>query len=136
MNRFILAAALAMSAFAIDTSKLKPSGYVNDFAHVMDAGAKQRLESYCATLEQSTGVQMAIVTVDTLDGEPVEDVANRLYHQWGIGQKGKDEGVLLLLSIKDRKQRAEIGLGLEEVLTDGDAGNILRGIRPILRQGN
>ena len=130
-------AALAVSAlFGLDTSKLKPSGYVNDFAHAIDATSKQRLENYLGEVERATGAQIAVVTVDTLDGEPVEDVANRLYHQWGIGQKGKDEGVLVLLAIKDRKQRAEIGLGLEPVITDGQAGEILRGIRPILRQGN
>jgi uncharacterized protein len=132
----VVAALAASALLAVDTSKLKPSGYVNDFAHVMDAASRQRLENYLGEVERSTGAEIAIVTIDTLDGEPVEDVANRLYHQWGIGKKGKDEGILLLLAIKDHKQRAEIGLGLEPVITDGDAGEVLRRIRPILRQGN
>ncbi len=127
---------LALSAFALDTSKLKPSGYVNDFAGAIDPPARQRLEAYLGTVEQSTGAQIAVVTVDTLDGEPIEDVANRLYREWGIGKKGQNEGMLLLLAIKDHKQRAEIGYGLEPVITDGKAGEVLRGIRPILRQGN
>ncbi len=129
-------ALLAVPAFAVDTSKLKPSGYVNDFANVMSPAAKQRLENYLGELERATGAQFAVVTIDTLDGEPVEDVANRLYREWGIGKKGKDEGLLLLLAIKDRKQRAEVGYGLEPIITDGRAGEVLRGIRPILRQGN
>jgi len=130
-------AALAVSvAFALDTSKLKPTGYVNDFAHVLDPAGKQRLEEYCVMLDHATGVQMAIVLVDSLEDEPIDDVANRLYRQWGIGQKGKDEGILILLAVKDHKDRAEIGYGLEPVITDGDAGSVLRGIRPILRQGN
>ena len=79
---------------------------------------------------------MAIVLVPSLDGEPVEDVANRLYREWGIGKKGKDEGILILLAIKDRKSRAEIGYGLEPIISDGAAGGILRQIRPILQQGN
>ncbi len=68
--------------------------------------AQQTLEAYCGNLERATGAQMAIVLVDTLDDEPVEDVANRLYREWGIGKKGKDEGILMLLAIKDHKHRA------------------------------
>ena len=98
--------------------------------------SKQTLEAYCANLERATGAQMAIVLVNTLDDEPVEDVANRLYREWGIGKKGKDEGILILLAVKDHKSRAEIGYGLEPIITDGAAGGILREIRPILRQGN
>ena len=128
--------ALAGCALGLDTSKLKPKGYVNDFAHVLDAAGAQRIEAYCGAVERGTGAQFAVVTVDTLDDEPIEDVANRLYHEWGIGKKGTDEGVLLLLAIKDHKQRAEVGFGLEPVITDGYAGGVLRGIRPILRQGN
>jgi uncharacterized protein len=132
-----LVAVLAASAlFGLDTSKLKPTGYVNDFAHVLDPAGKQRLEAYCANLERATGAQMAIVLVDTLDGDPVEDVANKLYREWGIGKKGKDEGILILLSVKDHKDRAEVGYGLEPVIPDGYAGGVLRSLRPILRQGN
>jgi uncharacterized protein len=128
--------AFAVSAFALDTSKLKPTGYVNDFAKALDPAGKARLEAYCAALETSTGVQMSIVTVDTLDDEPVEDVGNRLFRQWGIGKKGKDNGILLLFAIKDHKNSVELGYGIEPIISDADAGSILRGIRPILRQGN
>ena len=131
-----LVALLAPLAWSIDTSKLKPTGYVNDFAHALSPGNAQVLEAYCANVEQATGVQMAMVLVDTLEGDPVEDVANRLYREWGIGKKGKDEGLLILLAIKDRKNRIEVGYGLEPIINDGDAGGILRGIRPILQQGN
>ncbi len=127
---------LAASAFGIDITKLKPVGYVNDFAHVIDAANADRLTAYCGILERATGAQMAIVTVDSLDGDDVTDVANKLYHQWGIGKKPNDEGVLIFFAIKDKKDRAEIGYGLEPVITDGDAGSIMRGLRPILRQGS
>ena len=143
MRYACIAAILAVSlglvaplAWGLDTTKLKPSGYVNDFAGVLTPGGKQALEIYCANLERVTGAQLAIVLVDSLGDEPVEDVANRLYREWGIGQKGKDEGALILLSVRDRKSRAEIGYGLEPFITDGAAGGILRAIRPILRQGN
>ena len=140
MSRFVTTAALlaymASPGWSLDTSKLKPTGYVNDFAGTLDAGSKQALEAYAANLERLTGAQMAIVLVPALDGEPIEDVANRLYREWGIGQKGKNEGILLMLSIGDRKSRAEVGYGLEPFITDGRAGGILRAIAPILRQGN
>ncbi|MEJ7605404.1 MAG: TPM domain-containing protein, partial [Bryobacteraceae bacterium] len=91
------------------------------------------LESYCARVETATGVQMAFVTLNTIEGEPVEDIANDLYRRWGIGQKGKDEGLLLLLVVKDRRSRLEIGRGLEPILTDGTSGTLLREMRESLR---
>jgi uncharacterized protein len=137
MCRAACVAVLGASAlFGLDTSKLKPTGYVNDFAHVLTPQGAQRLEIYCTNLERVTGVQMAIVLIDSLEGDPIDDVANTLYRQWGIGKKGKDEGILILLSVKDHKDRAEIGYGLEPVIPDGYAGGVMRGIRPILRQGN
>jgi uncharacterized protein len=87
-------------------------------------------------VERATSAQFAIVTVDSLEDEPVEDVAVRLFKEWGIGKKGTDEGLLILLAIKDHKNRVEVGYGLEPIITDADAGSVLRGIRPILRQGN
>ena len=122
--------------FALDLKSLKPQGYVSDFAHVLDAGSRAQLEQYCGRVEQATGVQMAIVTLPTLEGEPIEDVANTLYRQWGVGKKGKDEGILLLLSIQDRRDRIEVGYGLEPILPDGFVGSVLREARPLLRQGS
>jgi uncharacterized protein len=139
-ERFCSVAALALVfcalAVALDTSKLKPTGYVNDFAHVIDAQSAAQLEAYSGNVERATGAQFAIVTVDTLDGDPVEDVANRLFTEWGIGKKATNEGLLILLAIKDHKNRVEVGYGLEPIVPDGYAGGVLRGIRPILRQGN
>jgi uncharacterized protein len=126
---------LAATAFALDLDKLKPQGYVSDFAHVLDDSSRAQLEAYCGRVEQATGVQMAIVTIDTLDGQPVEDVANTLFRKWGIGKKGKDEGILLLVAIKDHHDRIEVGYGLEPILPDGFAGSVLRQATPLLRQG-
>jgi len=132
----VVLALAGMPAWGLDTKALKPTGYVNDFSSTLDASSKQSLEAYCENLERVTGVQMAIVLVPTLDGEPIEDAANRLYREWGIGKKGKDEGILIMLAVKDRKSRAEIGYGVEPIISDGAAGGILRQIRPILQQGN
>jgi len=127
---------LAISLFALDLNSLKPQGYVSDFANVLDTGSRAQLENYCGRVEQATGVQMAIVTIDSLEGEPIEDVANTLYRKWGVGKKGKDEGIMLLLAIKDHRDRIEVGYGLEPILPDGFVGSVLRDARPLLRQSN
>jgi uncharacterized protein len=125
---------LASTVFGLDLNKLTPQGYVSDFAHVLDNSSRLRLEAYCGRVEQLAGVQMAIVTIDTLDGEPIEDVTNTLYRKWGVGKKGKDEGIMLLLAIKDHRDRLEIGYGLEPLLPDGFDGSVLREARSLLRQ--
>ena len=132
----VLAGLLAFTAAAVDWKALKPQGYVSDFARVLDDQGRARLESYCAAVERATGVQMALVTLPSLNGEPVEDVANTIFRAWGVGKKGKDEGILLLLSIGDRRSRLEVGYGLEPILPDGFSGSILRQMRPALREGN
>ena len=126
---------LAASLVALDLNKLQPQGYVSDFAHVLDNASRASLEDYAGRVEQATGVQMAIVTIDSLDDQPIEDVANSLYRKWGVGKKGKDEGILLLLAIKEHRDRIEVGYGLEPLLPDGFDGSVLRAARPLLQQG-
>ena len=123
----------ASAGAAVDWKALKPQGYVSDFAHVIDPASKAQLEAYCATVEQSTGAQIALVTIPSLEGEPIEDVANTIFRAWGVGQKGKNEGILLLLAIGDRRNRMEVGYGLEPILPDGFVGSVLREMRPALR---
>jgi uncharacterized protein len=122
-------------AYGVDWKALKPQGYVSDFAGVVDASSKAALERYCAAVEKSTGVQMAFVTVKSLEGEPVEDVANDIFRGFGVGQKNKDNGVLLLLSIDDHRSRLEVGGGLGDVLPDGLDGMLLNEMKPALRSG-
>jgi uncharacterized protein len=130
----ILVLLAASSAWAVDWKALKPQGYVSDFAGAIDAASRQQLENYCTIVERSTGAQMALVTIPSLEGEPIEDVANTIFRGWGVGQKGKNEGILLLLAIGDKRSRLEIGYGLEPILPDGLDGSILREMRPALRQ--
>ena len=133
--RVALAALLAVvNAAAVDIGTLKPEGYVNDFARVVDAASKAELAAYCARVEKATGVQMAFVTLPNIGQDPVEEFANDLYRRWGIGQKGKDEGLLLLLVVNERRSRLEVGRGLEAYITDGTAGALLRQMRPALQQ--
>ena len=132
---FLVLCAVSFSLFALDLKSLKPQGYVSDFAHVLDPQSRAELESYCGQMEQATGVQLAFVTLPSLDGNPIEDVSNNLFRQWGIGKKGKDEGMMLLLAVQDHRNRIEVGYGLEPILPDGFDGSILRNIQPMLRQG-
>lgn len=133
-RRCALFALAAGTLFAVDWKALKPEGYVSDFARVIDAQSKTALEQYCTAVQNSTGAQIALVTVSSLQGEPIEDVANSIFHAWGVGSKGKNDGILLLLSIGDRHSRLEVGYGLEGVVPDGFAGSILDDMRPALRQ--
>jgi uncharacterized protein len=131
----LLWGAMASAAWAVDWKALRPQGYVSDFAGAIDTASKAQLEEYCALIERSTGAQMALVTVPSLEGEPIEDVANTIFRGWGVGQKGANEGILMLLAIGDRRSRLEVGYGLEPIITDGDAGSVLRAMAPELRGG-
>jgi uncharacterized protein len=128
--------ALAAAAMGADFAALEPQGYVSDFARVIPQERRVELERYCKAVETATGVQIALVTLPALDGEPVEDVANVLYRKWGVGHKGKNEGALLLISIGERRTRLEVGYGLEPVIPDGYAGSLLREMRPALKAGD
>ncbi len=125
---------LACSGWAVDFAGLQPQGYINDYAGVIADGTRSTLEEYCTRVEKQTGAQIAVVTIDTLAGEPLEDVANDIFRKWGIGKKGKDEGILLLLVTRDRRMRLEVGYGLEPVIPDGASGTILRAMRPALQE--
>jgi uncharacterized protein len=129
----ILAVLGACAARAVDWKQLKPQGYVSDFAGVIDTTSRRQLESYCSRVEQATGAQLALVTIPSLAGEPIEDIADTIYRAWGVGLKGKEEGTLLLLAIQDRRSRLEVGYGLKPILPDDLDGTILRQMRPALR---
>ncbi|MDR3738115.1 MAG: TPM domain-containing protein [Terracidiphilus sp.] len=114
---------------------LKPQGFVSDYAGVLDVGGRRQLEDYCKALERETGAQLAIVTLSSLEGSPIEQVALDLFRSWGIGRKGFNDGLLLLLAIDDRRSRLEVGHGLTQVVTDAQASGVLTSMRPELRDG-
>jgi len=138
---FVLAIlACASLSFALAQQKKFPaySGHVNDFANILDQQTKEKLELWLTNFENMTGAQIAVVTVTSLEGRPIEEYANELYRAWGIGAKAgehKDKGALLLVAVQDRKTRLEVGYGLEGDLPDGLAGEIIRRMRPGLQQG-
>ena len=128
-----LLASLPAAAAPVSPAELRHRGYVNDFAQVIDPQWEQRLTQLLTVLDQKTKAQIAVVTLASLEGDPIEDFATRLFEVWGVGHKD-DRGALLLLVIQDRKSRLEVGYGLEGTITDGYAGSLLREMRPALRQ--
>ena len=126
----------ASHAHAEQVKNLKPQGYVNDFAGVLSDQAKSKLTALCAEVDQKTKAQIAIVTVSSLEGEPVEQYSIDLATQWGVGPKQQARGVLILLAPNDRKYRIEVGYGLEPILPDGKVGGFGREVVPFLRQND
>jgi uncharacterized protein len=107
---------------ALDVPPLR--GRVNDYAGVMPGQLVQSLESRLAQFERKTGHQVAVLTVPTLEGEDIEGFSIRVADTWKIGKKGFDNGVILVVAIKDRRLRLEVGYGLEGVLPDAIAKRI------------
>ena len=98
--------------------------YVNDFANVLSAETEQMIIKDSAVLQQKTGAQIVVVTISSLDGQALETYSLNLLREWGIGDKVKNNGVLILLSLNDRLSRIEVGYGLEGPLPDGKTGRI------------
>ena len=116
---------------------LSPQGPVSDWAELLSPEQKAELNSRMEALKASNGAELAVVTVKSLQGGEIDDFAQKLFAQWGIGQKGKDNGVLLLIAVEDRKVRIEVGYGMEGVLPDAKTGRIQdEYIVPRFKEGN
>lgn len=118
----------ASPAFAGPTYPTRPpnAGLVNDFANVIPDDQEVALERDLRAFERKYHAEIAVVSITSMNGYSVEDYANGLFRAWGIGKRGADNGVLLLVSTSDRKARIEVGYRLEPVLTDDDASAIIR----------
>lgn len=115
----------------------KPTGFVNDFAGIIDQPTKQTIESKLRSLQASTSAQVAVVTVGSLGGDTIENYAAKLFADWGIGEKGKDNGLLILVASSDREARIEVGYGLEGDVTDLQSGLIVRNVMiPAFKAGD
>jgi uncharacterized protein len=113
-----------------------PTNYVSDFAGVLSPQTQASLNRLCAAVDHQAHAQIAVVTIKSLDGEPIENFATELEDKWKVGPKGSDRGLLFILAVNDRKYRFEVGYGLEGILPDGRVGNIGRQIVPYLRQND
>ncbi|HEX5031145.1 MAG TPA: TPM domain-containing protein [Candidatus Eisenbacteria bacterium] len=129
----LLLAAVCVSAFLLPAPAHarawpKPTGYVNDFAGIIDAASADSMDALIRELSAKTQVEVAVVTIPSLEGEVIDPAAEELYKAWGIGSKEKDEGALILLARDERRVRIEVGYGLEGIIPDGRAGSIIRNV--------
>jgi uncharacterized protein len=117
---------LLLASFSLTGAKYPAyTGYVNDYAHILSASDVQSLNALSAELAKKTGVQLATVIIPSLKDENIDDYAIKLFETWGIGQKGKDNGLLFIVALQERKTRIEVGYGLEGSINDAKAGRIL-----------
>ena len=139
--RLLLLVGLALLVAAPGAASAKEvpflSARVNDAAGIVPPPLRERLETKLADLERRTGAQVAALTVDSLDGDSIEDYAVRVFQTWKLGRKGVDDGVLFVVAQQERRMRIEVGYGLEARLTDARSRQILDDIvRPHFRAGN
>ncbi len=131
----LLALILAAPAAALDVPFL--SGRVNDRANLLPPAAHEQLETTLADFERRTGHQLAVLTMPSLQGEVLEDFSLKVSRTWGLGRKGVNDGILLLVSREDRKLRIEVGHGLEGDLPDALCGRIIQDVMvPRFRAGD
>lgn len=117
--------------------KNRPATLVNDYANVIPDDQQQQLERRLVAYDDSTSNQITIITVNTLDGRPIEETALAIYRAWGIGNKKTNNGVLILAAIEDKQIRIEVGYGLEGAIPDITANQIIRNdIGPNFRSGD
>jgi len=130
-----LASALTSLSFALDVPSL--TGRVVDLAHVLPSNTVESLTARLKAHEETTSNQVTVLVLPSLEGEPLESYSHRVATTWKLGQKGADNGVLLLVAMKERKIRIEVGYGLEGALTDARSAQIIRGeIVPRFRAGD
>lgn len=130
---------LLLCTFALQAAPDFPalSGRVVDEARLLDAGQRQSLTNRLARFERQSTIQLVVVTLPSLQGYPIEEFGYQLGRRWGIGQKDKNNGLLLIVAPQDRKVRIEVGYGLEGDLPDAIASNIIQTrILPQFRQGD
>lgn len=114
-----------------------PTGFVNDFAGMLTVEQRQSLETKLSGFQNDTSNELSVVTISSLGGDTIENFAVKLFEDWGIGKKNKNNGVLLLISRDDRQMRIEVGYGLEGALTDAQSFWIIQSVlKPAFQRGD
>jgi len=123
------------SVFALEVPALK--GRVNDYANIINSSTENELNSYLESLENTSGIQMVVLTVPSLKGEDISSFSIKAAEKWKIGRSGQDDGALLVVALEEHSVRIEVGYGLEGKLTDAKCGLIIRNvIVPEFKTGN
>lgn len=139
-NKRFFAALAFGTVFAASMSALKVpvlSARVNDYANIIDSQTENELENYLYNLEEQSGVQIAVLTVESLEGDEISSFSFRVADEWKIGSEKNDDGAILVVALKEHDLKIEVGDGLEHLLTDAKCGLIIRNIIiPEFREGN
>jgi uncharacterized protein len=131
----LVALTLSSGASALEVPYL--AGRVNDQANLLDDVTEGQIEESLRLLEEETGAQVAVLTIPSLEGDPLEDFSMRVVETWKLGRENADDGVLILVARDERRMRIEVGYGLEGVLTDAQSGRIIDGLMsPRFREGD
>jgi len=113
-----------------------PQGLINDFANVIPPAYEERMDALAREVLEKAEAALTVVTLQDIGGASIDEYTNKLYEQWGVGKKGEDRGAMILVALKERKVRIEIGYGLEGIIPDGMAGQIRdQAIVPYLKKG-
>lgn len=113
-----------------------PQGLINDFANVIPPAYEEKMDSLAREVLARAGATLTVVTLKDIGGANIDEFTNRLYERWGVGKKGEDKGVMVLVALKERKIRIEVGYGLEGIIPDGLAGQIRdQAMVPYLKKG-
>ena len=124
-SRVLITSLIALSIFAPSVSALVPQTerfYVNDAADILSEETEDYIFEHSVALAKATTAQIVVVTVPNLEGRPLEEYATALFREYGIGDKEKNNGLLMLLALEERQSRIEVGYGLEGILPDGKTG--------------
>ncbi|PIE98816.1 MAG: hypothetical protein CR988_01545 [Treponema sp.] len=116
-----------VSAFSLSVPNLSGTP-LHDNANLLDQTEHEQLEKYLLSADSSGEIQIAVLTIESLEGESLEEYAVKVFETWGLGSSEKDNGVLLLVALNERNIRIEVGYGLEDTLTDMACGKIIRNV--------
>lgn len=131
----LLLSASVFSLFALDPPPLK--GRINDYADLLSSSEEGELSRYLEAVERDSGVQIALLTIPSLEGDSLESFSYRTARYWKLGSAGNNNGLLLLIALEERKIRIEVGYGLEGTITDSLSGFVIRNhIAPYFKRGD
>ena len=125
---------LAFATVALAADLPRSVGYVSDFAGKLAPGEREALDNRLREYERATSNEVAVTIVESLDGQSVDEYANRLFKSWGIGKKERNNGVLLLWAPVKRKVRIEVGVGLEGAIPNTAAAKVVRTVTALFRR--
>jgi len=138
MKKIVLIISLILFSYTLFSAQVPAlRGRINDYANILSSRETAKLEKMLIENENATSVEIVVLTIKSLDGEPIETYSMKAAEKWKIGKKEFDNGLLMVIAMQERSIRLEVGYGLESVITDLKSGYIIRNyLTPYFQQGN